>query len=123
MDALQDGVNPWLTDPLRWALSMLGVESASVSAVTDADLSGVQRSQVDALLDLAELRALEAVQTNLVSVETWVGEVKEDPSAFTQNLASIIVTKREQIAARYGALLARPLDPSVSAKSARLIAL
>lgn len=120
--SVQDGVNQWLTDPLRWALSMLGIETASVVAVTDADLSGVQRSQVDALLDLAELRALEAVQTNLASVTTWVGPVKEDPSKFTENLAAMIQAKRTQIAARYGALLVRPLDPSAG-KRVQLVAL
>lgn len=110
---VQDGLNPWLTDPLRWALAMLGVGTASVTAVTDADLSAVQRSQVDALLDLAELKTLEAIQTNYVNVTTWVGPIKEDPAKLMESLAAMIQTRRAQIAARYGALLVQPLDPGV----------
>lgn len=117
-----DTPSPWLTDALRWALFMLGIDTASVAAVTDDDLATVQRSQVDALLDLTELRALEAVQTNYVNVTTWVGAVKEDPAKFMENLAAMIQTRRQQIAARYAALLVRPLDPSVSTR-VRLVAL
>lgn len=116
------GVNPWLTDPLRWALYMLGIETASIIAVVDADLVNVQRSQVDALLDLCELKALEAVQTNYKSVTTWVGAVKEDTSTFVENLASLILAKRKHVATLYGSVLAHPLEQT-SDTTVRLIAL
>lgn len=116
------GVNPWLTDPLRWALYMLGIETASIVTVTDADLEAVQRSQVDALLDLCELKALEAVQTNYKSITTWVGAVKEDPASFVENLASMILVKRKHVAALYGALLAHPLEQA-SDTTVRLVSL
>jgi hypothetical protein len=81
--------------------------------VTDADLAPVTAAQTDALLDLAELRALEAVQTNLIGAETWVGPIKEDTSRTVEALAAIIATKRKQVAQNYGSLLALPVDSSV----------
>jgi hypothetical protein len=108
-----DSPNPWLTDPLRWALAMLGIATASIVDVTDADLAAVTTTQTDALLDLAELRALEAVQTNLIGAETWVGPIKEDTSRTVEALAAIIATKRRQVAQNYGSLLVLPVDSSV----------
>ena len=96
------GVNPWLTDPLRWALYMLGIETASIVTVTDVDL--------------------EAVQTNYKSITTWVGAVKEDPASFVENLASMILAKRKHVAALYGALLAHPLEQA-SDTTVRLVSL
>jgi hypothetical protein len=110
---VDDSPNPWLTDPLRWALAMLGITTASIVDVTDADLAAVTAAQTDAMLDLAELRTLEAVQTNLVSVGTWVGPIKEDTSRTVDALAAIIATKRKQVAQNYGSLLVLPVDSSV----------
>ncbi len=108
--SVQDGVNPWLTDPLRWALSMLGIESASIVAVTDTDLANVGRNQVDALLDLAELRALESVLTNLVDVKVTAGPLSVNSSELPDRLATIITAKRDAVRAMYGRLLVAPLD-------------
>lgn len=122
MNALQDGINPWLTDPLRWALYMLGIESASVVAVTDADLSAIVRSQVDALLDLAELKALEAILTNFTGVDTRVGQVEEDRASLGVQIRQIADRKRKHIASVYADLLAHPLE-QVSSTSVRLVSL
>lgn len=119
---VQDGVNPWLTDPLRWSLYMLGRESASIVAVVDADLEGVPRSQVDALLDLCELKALEAILTNYTGVDTRVGQVQEDRAALGAQMRQIADRKRKHIASLYGHLLAHPLEQT-SDTTVRLVAL
>jgi len=108
--SVQDGVNPWLTDPLRWALAMLGIESASIVAVTDTDLANVTRGQVDALLDLAELRALESVLTNLTDVKVSAGPLSVNASELPDRLATIIATKRDAVGAMHARLLVAPLD-------------
>lgn len=122
MDTLQSGVNPWLTDPLRWALYMLGIETASVVSVDDTDLAAVQRHQVDALLDLCELKTLEAISTNYTDVDTKVGAVYEYRAALGTQIRQIADRKRMQIAALYADLLAHPLEPASSA-GIRLVAL
>ena len=103
------GVNPWLTDPLRWALSALGVESASMVAVTDDDLAALDAAKVDALLDLTELKALEAVQTNLTSVDVTAGPLQERRGQLGDRLGEMVREKRKICAARYGQWLSMPL--------------
>jgi len=115
-------VNPYLTDPLRWALYMLGVASASYTAVTDTDLQNVAAASVDALLDLAELRSLEAVLTNFTNVTTRVGQVSEDRSDLGDRIRTAIEDKRKRVAAIYDGLLAHPLDGSASS-GVRIVAL
>lgn len=110
MDALQDGVNPWLTDPLRWALSMLGYATASFTSVTDDDLAPVADGHVEALLDLCELRMLESIQTNLASVDVTAGPLQEKRSQLATALAEIITERRKIYGARHGHLLDQPLS-------------
>lgn len=116
-------INPWLTDPLRWALYMLGYQSTSVTAVTDADLASVPATLHDAVLDLCELRALEAVRTNYVDVTTRVGQVSEDRSDYATALAALIDDKRRQVAGVYDAILVHPLSADGGSTSVRIIAL
>jgi len=106
---VDSGVNPWLTDPLRWALAALGVESASVVAVTDADLAVLDAAKVDALLDLTELKALEAVQTNLTAVDVTAGPLQERRSQLADRLGEMIAERRKTYGTRYAALLSVPL--------------
>ena len=110
MDALQDGVNPWLTDPLRWALSTLGYVTASITAVTDSDLSGVAEALTEALLDLTELRALEAVQTNLTAVDVTAGPLGERRSQLADRIGEMVTERRKVYGSRYASLLVAPLS-------------
>lgn len=110
MDALQDGVNPWLTDPLRWALTALGYIVASITAVTDSDLSGVETAHTEALLDLTELRTLEAVQANLTAVDVTAGPLSERRSQLADRIGEMITERRKVYGSRYAGLLATPLS-------------
>ena len=122
MDALQDGVNPWLTDPLRWALTALGYTVASITAVTDSDLSGVETAHTEALLDLAELRTLEAVQTNLTVVDVTAGPLSERRSQLADRINEMVTERRKVYGNRYASLLVTPLS-DVAPKWAAMAAL
>ena len=104
------GVNPWLTDPLRWALSTLGYVTASITAVTDSDLSGVAEALTEALLDLTELRALEAVQTNLTAVDVTAGPLGERRSQLADRIGEMVTERRKVYGSRYASLLVAPLS-------------
>lgn len=108
-----DGVNGWLTDPTRWAMGMLGYATATLTAVTDDDLTFVSPGAVDALLDLVELRALETVQGNLLLVDVQAGPVRESLSQIAGQLAAMVLDKRRQVAAMHRDLLRRPLAESM----------
>lgn len=116
-------INPWLTDPLRWALYMLGYTTTSVIAVTDDDLANVPGALDDAVLDLCELRTLESVRTNYVDVTTRVGQVSEDKSDYATALATLIDDKRRQVAGVYDAVLVHPLSADGGSSSVRIVAL
>lgn len=53
-----DGTNPQTVGPLRESLLVLGYQTASFGAVTDADLAQVPTAVTAQLLDVAELRLL-----------------------------------------------------------------
>lgn len=58
-----DGTNDDLNDPIGKALRRMGRPVSSILAVADVDLAPVEA--IDQLLDLAELRTLESIHTNL----------------------------------------------------------
>jgi hypothetical protein len=60
-----DGTNPDLADPIRSGLASLGLATATVGAVVDADLAAIASETLDQLLDVAEVRALESALGNL----------------------------------------------------------
>ena len=110
ISTIQDGVNPWLTDPLRWALSALGYVTAGITAVTDGDLAAVAAAHTDALLDLTELRALEAVQTNLTAVDVTAGPLGERRSQLADRIGEMVAERRKVYGNRYASLLVAPLS-------------
>ena len=71
--ATVDGTNADLNDPLGRAVRRLSGTVADPTSVADADLATVSSENTDALLDLAELRALNSVLGNLTLVDTRVG--------------------------------------------------
>ena len=101
--------NPALSDPMAWALRMLGLTPASYTTVVDSDLVSVSGSMVDALFDLAELRTLESVQQNLTKVTTKAGPVEERLGELGDRLLKLIPEKRKAVAAMHGPLLAYSL--------------
>jgi len=98
---------------MAWACRQLGVDIAQLRFVTDDELSAI--TQVDAFLDLTELRVLESVQTNLSDVTTKVGPVSEDWNDLSKRIADLIAKKRLAIAYQYGIFL----DATVAAGQPR----
>ena len=107
---VQDGVNPWLTDPLRWALTALGYSVASIVAVDNDDCAAVADAHIDALLDLTELRTLEAVQTNLTAVDVTAGPLSERRSQLADRIGEMVTERRKVYGSRYASLLVAPLS-------------
>lgn len=106
---VEAGPNPHLSDPLAWALRALGY-GAGVTDATDDDLVQVVGAHVDALLDLAELRALQSVAGNLTAVDVTVGPLSERRGALAERVAKLVADRREAVAARWGGILAQPLQ-------------
>jgi hypothetical protein len=104
------GANPHLIDPIAWALRALGYPLASLTDLTDADLAEVVPAHVDALLDLAELRALESVGGNLTAVDVTIGSVAERRGMLAERVAKLVEGKRATVTARWGSILAQPLQ-------------
>jgi hypothetical protein len=100
---------PSVNQAVAWALRALGYPVASLRMATDAEVLAVGAAQVDALLDLVELRTLESVQTNLTAVKVSAGPVEEDYNHLADRLAKIVNEKRANCAARHGQWLTVPL--------------
>ena len=82
---------------MAWSCRQMGVTIANLRSVTDTELSTIV--QVDAFLDLLELRVLQSVQTNLADVTTWVGPLREDWNDLSKRIADLITKKVAAIAA------------------------
>jgi hypothetical protein len=104
------GANPHLIDPFAWALRALGYTPASLTDLADSDLEGVSAAHVDALLDLAELRALESVAGNLTAVDVTIGPVSERKGMLADRVTRLVADKRKTIVARWGNVLETPLE-------------
>lgn len=98
---------------MAWAGRLLGADLAQLRSVNDDELATV--TQVDAFLDLCELRVLETVQTNLSDVTTQVGPIREDWNDLAKRIGELIAQKRANIAYQYGIFL----DGTVAAGQSR----
>lgn len=98
-----DGTNADLNDPIGYALRKLGYSVSDATAVADADLAGLATDDTDALLDLAEVRALESCLTAILTiVSITVGPRKQEYSDMAKGLQSLIARKQGRIDAEYG---------------------
>ena len=90
LDYLTDnGKNPDLNDPIGYAVRTLGGTVADITEVVDADVSGIEAADYDALLDLAEYRALETIQNTVADlVSTSVGPQRQEFQQWGQALDS-----------------------------------
>ena len=74
--AKSDGTNADLNDPIAYAVRLCGLSVADISDVKDSDLAPLPDSDIDKLLDLAELRLLQNIFGNLDSVDERTGPVQ-----------------------------------------------
>lgn len=102
-----NGTNADLAQILSWCVRRMGGSTASLALCTDLELSTINSD--DALLDLAEVRALELVQSNYIGADVKVGPIWEAGAAFSEQLANMLAAKRKAFDARYGSLVFPPL--------------
>lgn len=96
------GFHAALNDPIGYALRRLGYSVADIGSVADADVTAVTSSDVDAALDLAELRLLQNILGNLDGVDITVGPRQERLSQLRDGVEMRIGKLAEQIAADHG---------------------
>ena len=116
-----DPTKPGITPAIGWAVRMLGGATASIATVTDGEVAAAASGALDALLDLAELRTLEAIQTNLTAVNVTAGPVQQDYSDLAKRLAEIVTQKQKHAQARYGVLLTVPLTEGAKRATLRVL--
>jgi hypothetical protein len=118
--ATGDPTKPSVYQCIGWGVRMLGYTTASILVPTNAEVVAVADAKLDALLDLAELRTLESILTNLNGVDLTTGPVSEDLSDLPDRVAKIAEAKRKQIATTWGRYLANPLDPTADRRQTRM---
>lgn len=121
--ATGDPTKPSVDQCIGWALRMLGYATASILAPVNGEVTAVAALHVDALLDLAEMRTLESILTNLNGVDLTTGPVTEDFSDLPDRLAKLIPEKRKAIGLMWGKYLTQPFDPSTDRRQARMKAI
>lgn len=98
-----NGTNEDLSDPIVSALGVIGVGVANLAAVTDADLVAVTANLAGALIDLAELRALESVLGNWVEPDQQADtDNEQDLGKLYDSLEKTVARKRLQLQRQYG---------------------
>lgn len=90
---------PSIQSCMAWAARQIGLPPTQLRSVSDAELATI--AMVDAFLDLAELRMLETIQTNLSDVTTQTGPVREDWNDLSKRIAELIKQKRASIAVQH----------------------
>ncbi len=96
------GTNASLNDAIGWAIRQAGGTVASLALVTDADVATVATTDLDKLIDLAELRTLEAILANFSAVDKKAGPVEIKSSQFADRILALLNLKRAAIAVAYG---------------------
>ena len=96
------GSNASLNDPIGYGIRIAGGSVSSYALVADADVVTVADADLDMLLDVAELRALENVLSNFALVDAKAGPVEAKSSQFADRLMKVIDRLRAQLAIRYG---------------------
>lgn len=118
-----NGNNLDLNDPIGTALAQLGYSVANITMVASTDLASVSSADVPALLDLAELRALETIGRTYTDTEvSGLGySIKSDQ--FGQRVAAAYAALKDKIDQTYGlgAITASPYagGQTISDKEAR----
>lgn len=116
-----DPAKPGTAPAIGWAVRMLGYATASLTTVTDDEVGVVDAARLDALLDLAELRTLESIQTNLTAVSVTAGPLREEYGTLGDQLAALVTERRNVIGNRYGKWLVEPLTDAMRRASLRVL--
>ena len=84
------GLNDDLSDPLAWAMRMIGETTDDPTTTTDAELSGVAVASYDDLINLAEYRTLQNILGNLDLVDINAGPRAEKLSQLADQVRQML---------------------------------
>lgn len=122
-EMMADPAKPLVEQSIGWALRALGYPTASLLGPTDVEVTAAA-AQVDALLDLSEMRLLETLQTNLLTrVTLETGPVTEELGETLEQLAKLVPLKRKAAALMHGKWLEILLDDEVMRRKVKLATL
>ena len=96
------GSNANLNDPIGYAIRMCDGTVGDYVLVTDADLLTIDADDYDKLLDIAEIRVLDSISTNLDDVDIVVGPRSEKLNQLAQNLQAILDRKAKRVEKVHG---------------------
>ncbi len=92
-----------IDDPLAYAMRKMGYSVASVGVVTSSEVTTVPDSDVNQLLDLAELRLLETLYNEVLTLVTVsFGSRSQQLSDMSLRLRLTIDGKRKALEREYG---------------------
>ena len=96
------GANADLNDPIGYAIRKSGGTVATLTTVADSDVTSVDSTLTDQLLDLAELRTLESILGNLDDVDIRVGPRDEKLSQLRTGLEERLKRLQDRVEQEYG---------------------
>ena len=99
---LYDGTNKDLNDPIGYAVRMCDGTVSDYTTIANADLLTVASTDYDKLLDIAELRLLDSIASNLDDVDLVVGQRSEKLNQLALNLQAIMERKANRVEKSYG---------------------
>lgn len=97
-----NGANASLNDPIGWALRKMDYAVASLTAVADADLTSIPDEEINQLLDLAELRALQNIEGNLDDVDISANGRSESLGQLVRQVQTRLDRVKATIESEYG---------------------
>lgn len=97
-----NGSNADLNDPIGVAIRKVGQAVDDLTAVDDDDVARIAADDYDQFLDLAELRALETIQSSLDDVDLQVGQRSEKLGQLAEQVRKRAERLRERIEREYG---------------------
>lgn len=98
----RNGTNADLNDPIATGLRRAGYSVASAAFVTDSDVGAIADDDLDKVLDLAELRLLENVESNYDDVDIAAAERSESLGQIARQIAGRISRLEAKIQRVYG---------------------
>lgn len=97
-----DGTNASLNDAIGSAIRKLEGTVTDPTSVTDADVQSLDASDLDALVDLAELRLYYSIRGNLTVVDTTAGPFTDRYSDIGDYLDAQIDALEDKVEQEYG---------------------
>lgn len=91
----------WL-DPLASAARALGYDLADSTTIDDADVAGLDADGVEAILAVAEVRALETALANYTKVDQTVALGSQKLGQYRTDLEALIARKSADLMRTYG---------------------